>query len=265
MHIGALVPVRLASSRLPGKALMPVAGRPVIAHLIDRLCASRYLTPERIVICTTEEETDDPLVPVVERTGARVFRGSRDDIIDRFHRAVEAHGFDAVIQVDGDDPCADPLYMDRSMERLLSDDRLGIVVCSGLPFGLASKAIRASAIRRVWDHHRTERNDTGFIYYFTRTGLCAVGTVDAESPMHRHETARLTLDYPQDLAFFRALFAELYAEGEVFGVEQIVSLLQRRPDILALNAGLDEKYWERTRELAKIEYEVDGTTFRVEV
>jgi spore coat polysaccharide biosynthesis protein SpsF len=265
MNIGALIPVRLASERLPGKALLPIAGRPVIAHLLDRLFASRYLTPDRVVVCTTEEDSDDPLVPVVEAMGAKVFRGSRDDIIDRFYQAVQVFGFDAVIQADGDDPCTDTLYMDLCMDRLVIDESLDIVVTEGLPLGLGSKAIRTSAIQTVWEHYLTERNDTGFILYFTRTGLCKKDTVYPISPDHQHETARLTLDYPEDLAFLRALFQELYTEGEVFGVEQIMSLLRRRPDLLAINSGLDEHYWQRTRERAKLEYQIAGRTYRVEV
>lgn len=265
MKIGALVPVRLASERLPNKALLPIAGRPMITHLLDRLLASRYLSPDRILVCTTEEKSDDRLVPVIEETGARIFRGSRDDIIDRFYHAVRDAGFDAVIQADGDDPCTDPLYMDLCMDRLLADESIGIVVAEGLPLGLASKAIRTSAIQTVWEHHLTEHNDTGFILYFTRTGLCKKDAVYPISPDHQHETARLTLDYDEDLAFFRALFEELYTAGEIFGVEQIVSLLHHRPDLLAINAGLEMKYWQRTRALAQLEYLVDGNTYKVEV
>ncbi len=262
LRFGALVPVRLDSERLPGKALMEIEGRPAIHHLLDRLFASRHLSPESVVICTTEDASDDALVPVVEATGAKVFRGSRDDIIDRFHRAVEAFDFDVIIQADGDDPCVDPLYMDLCVDRLLSDDALGIVVAEGLPLGLASKAFRRTALTTVWDHHATERNDTGFIYYFTKTGLCEVGTVVAAAD-HRHATARLTLDYDEDLAFFRAVFAELYTPGSVFGVEEIVALLERRPDLVEINAGLDERYWQRTRELAQLEYRVGDKTFKV--
>jgi spore coat polysaccharide biosynthesis protein SpsF len=265
MRVGALVPVRLASERLAGKALLPIAGRPVIAHLLDRLFASRHLRPEDVVVCTTTDADDNPLVPVIEATGARIFRGSRDDIIDRFHQAVCQFGFDVVVQVDGDDLCADPLYMDLCLERLLADSSLGIVAVEGLPLGLASKAIRRSAIETVWERHTTVRNDTGFIYYFTRTGLCRAATLHPVSPGHQHPTARLTLDYPEDLAFFRALFGELYVDGRVFGVEEIVALLRRRPDLLAINGGLEERYWQRTRALAQLEYEVAGSTYRVEV
>jgi spore coat polysaccharide biosynthesis protein SpsF len=127
VKIGALIPVRLGSERLPGKAMLPIADRPVVAHLLDRVFASRYLSPERVVVCTTLDQSDDPLVDVVQAAGARVFRGSRDNILDRFAGAVEAFGFDAIVEADGDDPCVDPGYMDRCMEALLEDESLGMV------------------------------------------------------------------------------------------------------------------------------------------
>lgn len=260
-RIGALIPVRLSSERLPGKALLPIAGRPAITHLLDRVCASRYLTPEQVVVCTTEDASDDPLVPVVEAAGARVFRGHRDDIIERFYRAAEQFGFDAVIQADGDDPCTETIYMDRCMDRLLANENLGIVIGEGLPFGLASKAIRVSALRSVWERHVPGRNDTGFIYYFTRAGICEKDAVRPMSQDHEHATARLTLDYPEDLEFFRALFDELYRDGEVFGIGDIVALLKRRPELVQINANLNEGYWQRTRDLARLAYR-EGDTVR---
>lgn len=255
--------MRLSSQRMPGKALTPIAGRPSILHLLDRLFASRYLEPSNVVLCTTTGESDDPLVSLAQSVGARSFRGSRDNIIDRFHSAVAEFGFDAVIQADGDDPCSDTTYMDLCMERLLSTPELGIVVTEGLPLGLGSKAIRSSAIRTVWENHVTGQNDTGFIYYFTKTGLCNMASVKPLTPDHVHERARLTLDYPEDLAFFEALFKELYRENEVFGIGEIVSLLRRQPQLIGINSKVDEQYWKRTRQLAQLEYRVGGKVLKI--
>ncbi len=258
MNIGALVPVRLSSQRMPGKALMPIMGRPAILHLLDRLFASRYLRPHDVILCTTNDKSDDPLTSVAESVGARVFRGSRDNIIDRFNSAVAEFEFDAVIQADGDDPCSDTMYMDLCMDRLLAEPEVDIVLTEGLPLGLGSKAIRASAVRTVWRNHLTHQNDTGFIYYFTRTGLCRTASIKPLMPEHVHERARLTLDYPEDLAFFEALFMELYKERTAFGIDEIVSLLRRRPDLLEINSMVNEEYWKRTHQLAQLEYRMDG-------
>src|SRR3989304_7528357 len=118
MKIGALIPIRFASERLPGKALKDICGRPVVHHLLDRVVASRHIAhPRHLVVCATTEATDDALVPAVDNYGCSVFRGAVDDIIRRFGEAMAAHGFDAVIQADGDDPLSATEYMDLTMDR----------------------------------------------------------------------------------------------------------------------------------------------------
>lgn len=265
MRIGALVPIRLASERLPGKALMSIGGRPAVTHLLDRLFASRHLEPERVVVCTTQDSSDDPLVSVVEATGAKLYRGSRDDIVDRFHGAVRAHSFDAIIQADGDDPFTDTGYMDMCMDRLIADESLDVVTCEGLPLGLNSKAMRASAIARVREHRVTEKNDHGFILLFTATGLCSTAVIRPTSQAHQHRTARITLDYEDDLAFFNALHQAIGAGRRPFGVADIVATLNAQPSLVDINAHLNQAYWERSNALLKLQYRRNGQICDVEV
>jgi spore coat polysaccharide biosynthesis protein SpsF (cytidylyltransferase family) len=78
-----------------------------------------------------------------------------------------------------------------------------------------------------------------------------------------HTKARLTLDYPEDLAFFEALFRELYDPNAVFGIDEIVSLLHRRPELVEINSGLDEEYWKRTHQLAQLEYRKEGKVLKI--
>jgi len=265
MKIGALVPIRLASERLPGKALKHIAGRPAVVHLLDRIFASRYVAPENVVVCTTQERSDDPLVPVVEATGAQVYRGSTDDIIDRFAGAVSTYDFDAVLQADGDDPFTDTGYMDRCMEHLLANETVDVVLSEGLPIGLNSKAIRARAIRRVREHRVSEKNDHGFILLFTATGLCSTYTIQPISAAHRHPTARLTLDYEDDLTFFNALHTAATARNSPFDVGDIVATLEKMPHLVAINAHLNEEYQERTAAKLQLQYRQGDRVLDVEI
>jgi spore coat polysaccharide biosynthesis protein SpsF len=262
-RIGALVPVRLASERLPGKALLPLAGRPVLAHLVDRLAAVPQLAHDRIVICTTRDASDDPLVGACAALGVPVYRGSRDDLIDRMHDAARVFGFDIVVEADGDDPCPDPAYLAGCLAVLLGDPTIDIASTEALPVGLNVRAFRVTALQRVREHRITTRNDTGFMYFFTRTGLCRHAVVPVASEAHRHDTARVTLDYPEDLVFFETVFHALGRDGRLFDVGDLVSFLRSRPDVVAINAGLAQRYRERTRELARLEYQVGGVTREV--
>lgn len=253
--IGALIPVRLASERLPGKALRELAGRPVIYHLLDRVVASRHIAAARdVVVCTTEDTGDDPLVRAVEDYGASVFRGARDDIVRRFADAIAAFGFDAVIQADGDDPLSDTEYMDLALDRLLAEEGLGIVTVQGLPLGTATKAFTHTAMDTVLAHYRAGVNDTGFIYFFTKTGLVRQAEIGPISRDHVLDDVRLTLDYEVDLELFQHIFAALYRHNAVFGLAEVVAFLRSNPDVVALNAGLEEAYWQRTRDKAHLEF-----------
>lgn len=259
MKTGAIIPIRLASERLPGKALKPILGRPVVHHLLDRVGASRWIKSKKdAVVCTTTDPSDDALVAAVEAYGASAFRGSRDDIIERFHAAIRHHGFDAVLQIDGDDPLTDSRTMDRTMDALQADRSLDIVYTSGTPFGVAAKAFTREAMERVYKHYKTTANDTGFMYFFLKTGLCKVGTIGPEVPEETHKTARITLDYQEDFDFFTAVIEALGKGGRVFGLREMIDFLNAHPEVVAINAGLKEKYEARTAEKLDLRY-VDAT------
>jgi spore coat polysaccharide biosynthesis protein SpsF len=249
-HLGALIPIRLSSERLPGKALLPVMGKPVVHYLLDRVFACRYLSPDRTVVCTTADAGDDPLVAAVESYGARVFRGSRDDIIRRFHDAMVENGFDAVVQVDGDDPLSATEYMDATMERLLSDPAIDIVTCDGLPLGTAVKSFTRRAMDKVFAQYRTQQNDTGFIYFFTKSGLCRHEVIGPLSERHVQKTARLTLDYTADLEVFTAIFEALEKPGRPASHADVVTFLNANPKLVAHNLHVEADYWSRTAKKA---------------
>lgn len=263
---GALIPIRLASERLPAKAIKKICGKPIVCHLLDRVFTSKYIEKSNAVVCTTREESDDPLVEIVRSYGAGIFRGSTNDIIRRFYDAMNEYGFDAVIQVDGDDILCDTMYMDLTMERLLSDSSLGIVTCEKLPLGIASKSFTRLAMEKVYQHYQSENNDTGFIYFFTKAGLCKKDVVYPIKPEHILDEARLTLDYPEDLELLTRIFETLYQEGELFSLDDVVGFLRKNPELMEINSNLNEEYWQRTKDKAKLEYkDAEGMIKAIEV
>ncbi len=262
MKIGALVPVRLQSERLPGKALMPLAGRPVIAHLLDRIAASEYITDRRnVVVCTTEDPDDDVLASVVEQEGCSIFRGSKDDIIARFAGAMRHFDFDAVIQADGDDPLSATEYMDRTMAALLSDAALDIVTVENVPLGTATKSFRRRGMDLVEKFYRTNKNDTGFIYFFTKSGLCRHLILQSELE-HRLDNVRLTLDYQVDFDVFEKIFNALYRAGEVFSLLDTITFLKDNPSIAGMNLEVEKEYWKRTADKAVLHFEDEAGAVR---
>jgi spore coat polysaccharide biosynthesis protein SpsF len=261
MKIGALIPIRLASKRLPGKALIDICGRPVVHHLLDRIAGSRHITnPTDVVVCTTTHASDDPLEKAVTAYGCSIFRGSPDDLIRRFADAIRTYGFDAVLQADGDDPLADRDYLDRTMDRLLTEPSLDIVSTIGLPLGCNTRSFTTAAMKKVEAVYRTTRNDTGFMHFFTRTGTCNHAEIGPDGLHHVHKIARLTLDYEVDLNFFRRVFEALYRPGEVFGLTELVRFLTEHPEVIEINRSVSEEYWQNYSAKVHLDYSApDGT------
>jgi spore coat polysaccharide biosynthesis protein SpsF len=255
MKIGAFIPIRLDSERLPGKAIKKAAGRPIVHHLLDRVVACRNIKSKSdVVVCTTAAAVDDPLVETVHQYGASVFRGDKDDLIKRFKDGADQYQFDIILQVDGDDPLAETDYMDLTIEALLADPELDAAVSTGLPFGVNVKSFTRRALDKVYAHYKSENNDTGFALYFIKSSICTCKNIAPVSEAHVYDKARLTLDYAEDLEVFRRIFDALYVPGQVFGLQELINFLKANPDTVNHNNGLQDSYMDRSRQKLDIEY-----------
>jgi spore coat polysaccharide biosynthesis protein SpsF len=248
--VGALIPIRLDSTRLPHKALLDIEGIPAVQRLITQIISCDLISREQIVICTTERSEDDALVPVAAALGVRVFRGNTNDLIDRFYRAALQNQFDVVLQVDGDDICAAPYYMAKCLESVLQTDAEVASCCEGLPLGAASKAFRFECLEAIYKSYVPGTNDTGFGYYLTKSGMFNLTAVPLLNSQHLMPELRLTLDYPEDLELFRAIFQHLRGQADrAVQLEEICALVVSQPELKRMNANLDQGYWDRTREI----------------
>lgn len=237
-NVGALIPVRTGASRLPGKPLRDVAGKTALERVAARAAACRYVA--KVVIATTVEPADDELARFAAARGLGVFRGPVDDVLARLAAAAAQHGFDVVVEVDGDDLLCAPEYMDRGIE-VLQAEGADLVHFEGLPIGATPNILRGAALTRAVALKDYQDTATGFFRFITESGHFKVVKPRVDDPRHRHDTVRMTLDYPQDLAFFSAVYRELDAMG-AWTFSDLIDLLRRRPDLVALNQGLDAAY-----------------------
>ena len=243
MRAVTVITARLASSRLPRKPLVELRGRPVLEHLVDRLrLATR---PEAIVLATTREPEDDELEAAARALGIEVFRGATRDVLVRWRDTARATGADLLVGCDGDDVLCDAAHVDRVIERA-AETGADYVSCAGLPFGAAPTGYGAAALERVCEL-KTETDTEGQGRFFADERIVTRAEVVAPQNV-RHATARMTLDYPEDLAFFEALLEALEPYEEPPPLERIVATLHARPDIVAINAALQEEYWRRFNE-----------------
>lgn len=239
MRSATVITARLGSSRLPRKMLANVDGSTALELLVRRLRSAQR--PDMMVLATTAEREDDELAVAATALGVMVFRGPTNDILERWRQAAAAHDIDLLVTCDGDDLFCDPLHVDAIVE---THQRTAAeyITCVGLPFGAAPTGVARTGLDRVCAR-KQETETEGQGRFFAADGIVTRAELKAANSI-RHDTCRMTLDYPQDLVFFRTVLEEL-APDPCPSLQAIVALLRERPDIVDINAGLQEEYWAR--------------------
>ena len=237
MKTAILITARLKSTRLPKKVLKPILGRPMLAHMLDRL--KQASCADEIIIITSPFEQDYPLVELAEHEGVKCFRGDPDDVLLRMACAAEEFGVDIVISCTADNPFVDPIYIDRLAEFHLSQKN-DFTKTEGLPWGAFAYAISSPALKKACEI-KAEKDTEVWGGYFTQTGLFQCGTMPIVDPAIAWPELRLTVDTPADFDLVERIFDELYIPGEVFSLEAIVGLCRSQPELVAINATVEQK------------------------
>jgi len=240
MKIGFLIIARMKSTRLRHKALLTLAGRPMLARMHDRALSARRV--DQIVLATSELADDDPIAEMAEREGIACFRGHPEDVVQRLHDAARAFSFDYILHIPGDSPLVDPGYCDRVVEAY---ERSGadLITTLDLPIGTFVYGLKPAALAQVLEIKDTDRSEV-WGRYFTHTDLFHVEALEVD-PAHRRPDLRLTIDYPEDFQVLEQLFSDLHRPGTVFGVDTIIAHLDAHPEIVALNAHCQQMYERR--------------------
>jgi len=236
MRTGILLNARLKSQRLPEKAILPIKGRPMICHMIERLKLTQSI--DEIILCTTLLAEDDRLEQLAEQENVACFRGHPEDVLVRLRDAACKHELDVVLNCGGDNPFVDPVYL-RRLGNLLIENDLDYACTLGLPIGTYGWAISSAAMEKacgIKDKIDTE----AWTGYFTDTGLFRWESLLAD-PDDFWPDLRLTVDTPEDFQLITAIFDELYTPGQVFSGYEILELCRQRPDLVAINSAIKQK------------------------
>lgn len=244
-----VVQARTGSTRLPGKILKTACGKSLLELMLERL--ARVRAPHRVVVATTTEAADDAIVDLCRALGAEVFRGHPTDLLDRHYRAALEFGAEAVAKIPSDCPLIDPAVVDRVLARFAEGDcdYAGNLHPASFPDGNDVEAMSRAALATAW-HEATlemEREHTT-PYLWERPERFRLANVLWETGPDGRDYSlshRWTLDYPEDYAFIRRVFEELYPTNPAFGIDDILDLLARKPEIAALNAEYAGVNWYR--------------------
>jgi spore coat polysaccharide biosynthesis protein SpsF (cytidylyltransferase family) len=224
--IVALLQARMGSTRLPGKVLMPIEGRPMLEQLVRRLRPSRRI--DRLVVATTTEPADDVLAAAAAGLDVAVFRGSEGDVLGRFAGAAHAFAATTVVRLTADNPLVDGAFVDLVVDRFAA---AGVAYAEtttsvSYPYGLSVEVFTRAALDAA-AAEATLAADREHVTPFIRRdpsrfpGLALVAGEAAGD-------LRWTVDTAADLAHVRALFAGLGLGERALGYEAIMQYERRR-------------------------------------
>ena len=241
MSVYAFVQARLGSTRLPGKSMAPLAGRPTLEWIIERV--GRAPGIDAVAVLTSDAPGDEPLRSFCERSGVRCVAGSELDVLARFADGVRTLRPDAIVRITADCPFVDPAVIGELVALYRERDNLdhgavatgAMAAAPGLrryPDGLDAEVVRAAALLRA-DEHATDPFEREHVTPHIWRRPEEFGLAVLQAPEDWGDE-RWTVDHPADLEFARAVFERL--GGSDFGVRDVLAILDADPALRELNA-----------------------------
>ena len=230
----------MGSSRLPGKVLSDLAGKPMLACVVERTACAK--TVEDVVVATTSLPGDDVISDFNNAQGYSCFRGSENDVLDRYYRAALEYRADVIVRVTSDCPLIDPQIVDQVVREFLErqpglDYASNVVPDRTYPRGLDVEVISLGALHRAWKEDQNpawREHVTPYIYNHPELFRihCVTNNVDISS-------MRWTVDTPEDLALVRRIYSHLGHTN--FHWQDVLGILDQHPDWLEINRQVEQK------------------------
>ena len=230
-----IIQARMGSTRLPGKVLLPLVGRAVLALVLERLSMCRSLS--KIVVATSDDPSDDVLVQWCLDQDILVFRGSLNDVLDRYYQCALSHQAEAVVRITADCPALDPTIVDEVVQGFQAGAYDLFYLGGEFPDGLDCAVFSFSALQRAWRDAKlpSEREHVG-PYVVNHPEWFRIGQLEKFKGLAHH---RWTLDEPRDLAFLQSVFERLQRPNfRPFSTQDLLNLLDREPELFQANEGI---------------------------
>ena len=241
IKIITVIQARMSSTRLPNKVMLPLTGKPLLLRMYERVAASKLAGT--IVIAATKDESDEPIIRLCEENKLEYFRGDSDDVLDRHYQCALKYNPDVVVKIPSDCPLIDSRIIDKVLKYYI-DNRKHFDFVSNLhppsyPDGNDVEVMSFEALKDAWQNAglKLEREHTT-PYLWENPDKFRIGNVKWNSGKDYSMSYRFTIDYNEDYLFIKTVYDELYGQDSSFTLEDILDLLERKPEIKKIN----EKY-----------------------
>lgn len=229
----AVIQARMSSTRLPGKVMKGIAGRPILWHVVNRLQASRYL--DDIVVATTEHASDDIIEEWCKLNGTPFYRGSLEDVLDRYFRAALSFNAKTVVRITSDCPLIDPALVDAAIEKFSEGGFDHVSVGPSYPDGLDAEVFSFEALRKAHtEASLSSEREHVTPYIWKNPGVFRLGKIENGTDL---SGMRWTVDDERDFKFVTRIFEGINPGERVFHMDEVLRLLKKNPRLLEINSG----------------------------
>jgi len=243
-----VVQARMSSSRLPGKVMLPVLGKSLLFRMTERLRMIKH--PAVIVIATSEEAPDDVIEEEARQINIPVFRGSLDNLLDRHYQVAKKYNAGIVLKTPSDCPLIDARIIDQVLDFHFDHagdyDYVGNLHPATFPDGNDVEIMTMACIEKTWNEaERALELEHTTPYIWENPDKFRIGNVAWDSGKDYSMSHRFTIDYEADYLFIKRVFEELYSVKPDFSCQDIIDLLETKPEIYELNARYAGVNWYR--------------------
>jgi len=240
-RIVATIEARMTSTRLPGKVLLKIGGKPALEYMIKRIEQSKLI--DEIVVATTTKDSDLPIIDLCARVGCKHFRGSEQDVLLRVLDAAKSVGADIIVELTGDCPFIDPEIIDKLIELYFSRDYdyASNVVERSFPDGFDTQVFSVKSLERV-----SEMTDDPIdrvhvsCYFYKNPHKFKLANLTAPEELTWPDL-RLTLDEEADYHLLKLIAEKLEHHKGMFSALDVISLLKQEPYLIKINKHVKTK------------------------
>ncbi len=234
----AILQARTSSTRLPGKVLKPILGRPMLSLQIERIQRSKKI--DKLIVATSNDRSDSDIDNLCINIQIPCFRGSLDDVLDRFYQTAIQYKPEHVVRLTGDCPLIDPEIIDKVINFYFEGDfdyATNSMAPYTFPDGLDVEVFSFSVLEKVW-HEAILPSHREHVTPFVRQHpeMFKVGHYKNEEDLSH---LRWTVDEPEDFEFVSQIYKELYPQNPTFVTEDILGLINRKPSLLEINSHVE--------------------------
>ena len=241
MKIVATIEARMTSSRLPGKPMLEVCGKPILGHLVDRLNAVPSLNA--VVLATTRNQTDDVMVSYAKQIGIEVFRGDEDDVMGRVVEAGRSVDADLIVEITGDCPIIDPEIIEQAIRIYQHNtyEYVGNQHVRSYPDGMDVQVFALDILAKS-ESMTSEPLDREHVTLHIRNNPEIFSHLNLVAPPEIHwPELGLTLDEQSDFELLKLIIEHFYATKPLFSCLDVVRFLREHPELQEINSGVTRK------------------------